>query len=138
MSYATVLDAIHEHLAEVPGVNLLIIGEPRTLQTTPAIYSMLRSFTRTSQGTTVRIVYRTRHRLCVPWVHPEQAEEEIIGFTNAIPAALCALPDRGALPSGDMEITLGEAGFVTIGGTEYRSLDFYSEAVEIARLGGTI
>lgn len=138
MSYATVLAALHERLAEVPGIGALIVGEPLTAQVSPLMYSMLRSFTRESQGTIVKIIYRTRHRLCVRYENPPEAEEVLIGFVNTIPAAICAPHKWGRIPGGDMTITVGEAGFVTIGGIEYRSLDFTSEVIEFAALGGSI
>ncbi len=138
MSYATILAAIHERLETVGGIEAILVGEPATVQVSSLIYSMLRSFTRESQGTTVKITYRTRHRLCIRYENPPKAEEALIGFVNTIPAAICAPRKWGRIPGGDMTITLGEAGFVTIGGIEYRSLDFTSEVIEFAALGGSI
>ena len=138
MSYLTVLEALHTQLATVPGIKRVETGEPATVQVTPMIYSMLQSFTRTTSGTMTTVDYRTRHRLLLALNSRPRAEEELIGYTNAIPAAICAPPRRGALPSGNMEIVMGDAGFVTIGNVEYRCLDFFSQAQEKARLGGDI
>lgn len=137
MSYRTMLDEVHRIFEGLPGVRV-VIGEPKAVTNPPLLYSRLEGFTREDEGTTVRITYRTLHRLCLLAVDLQAAEEVVIAAVNVLPAALCALPRRGVAHAGDMQITRGEAGFADIGGVRYRVVDFYSEVVEYARLGGDI
>jgi hypothetical protein len=138
MSYRTMLDALHIQFAAVPGL-VVMTGMPLAVTTsTPMLYSELQGFTREATGTTFRITYRTRHRLCVLTQDPQAAEEVVVDFVNSLPAALTALPRRGLVESGDMQITRGDAGWVDLAGITYRVVDFVSEMVEIARLGGSI
>jgi hypothetical protein len=138
MSYSDVLEGLHERFALVVETDLnLIIGEPTAIHQVPALYSVLESFDRSYDGELVRVRYRTLHRLCIRWQDNLAAEEELAELVNAIPAMVEADPRLGKRlkARGDSKIVAGDAGWTTIGGTEYRSLDFHSEVWEVGALG---
>jgi hypothetical protein len=75
--------------------------------------------------------FRILHRLLVPWQDNEQAEIQIMPFVDSIVDALDADPTLGGvITSGYAQITDIEALWVTIGGVEYRALDFYSLVID--------
>lgn len=139
MSYTTVKAGLHTRLQTVSGLVVKLKYEPNTIQDAPAIYSILEGFTRSqaSQITTMR--YRTLHRLWVKWQDNEAAEIELDSFVNAIPAAFDADPQLGgAIEQGITVVTDGKAEWREIGGILYRTLDFFTEAVEKAAFGSGI
>jgi hypothetical protein len=128
MSYQDIATALNARLAAIPGIVSVLDYEPTSAQASPLIYSLLDTVTRTVQGTTVRITYRTLHRLCIIWQDSEWAEEQLRSFIEAIPEALEARPRIG---KADGQIALGDAGWAEVGNVMVRVLDFYSEVVEI-------
>lgn len=132
MSYADIKAAINETLRGVDGIKQTLDHEPRSLQNWPAIYSLLDGLVREYPGgTTVRVTYRTLHRVCIPWQDNAKAEATLDELADSLAAAIDADPTVGGV-AYDVSITAGDTGWVTIDGNEYRSLDLYSEALEIA------
>lgn len=139
MSYRTCLEGLEERLKTVVGVKLVLRGEPTSLHNLPAIYSLFDSFDEeeTDNAHLKTIRWRTLHRLCIRWQDNEAAENELIDFLERIPDAVAADPklDGRLHHTGYAHITAGDAGFVTINGTEYRSCDFLSEVLEVTGNG---
>ncbi len=132
MSYADILEGIHEALGGVDGIRQTLAYEPASVQKTPAIYSLLDSISREYPGgSTVNVTYRTLHRVLVSWQDSQQAEKTLIELVDSLPAAIDADPTCGGV-AYDIAITAGDTGWVTIDGNDYRSLDLYSEALDIA------
>lgn len=134
MSYADILDGLHARMATVSGLTV-VKGEPSSIQMSPLLYSVLENTQRTVQGTTVRVTYQTLHRICVRWVDRETAEEELAALVNSVPMAVDASPHLGRETRGQATMRGGNAGWVTIGGIEYRCCDFHSEVLEVGPLG---
>lgn len=134
MSCLTILERFGV-LFEQVGIANVISGEPTSLQLLPAIYTVIDGLERTYPGgNVVEIRYRFLHRYCVAWQDNAQAELDLARYAGAIPAILDANRTlQGACK--DVQIEGAEAQFVTIDGTEYRCLDFYSTVREFAALG---
>ncbi len=131
MSYSTVLTELDRRIGTVAGIAVVLDYEPTVIQTTPTCYSLLDSVKRSYGGNVVTLTYRVLHRLCLQWVETEQAEQEVIPFVNSVPKAL----DSSGIRAGDVIVTNIDAGWMSIGETLYRTLDFYSETIEYAGLG---
>ena len=137
MSYELVTEGLHACFATVTAVKVLLDHEPTAVHATPLIYSLQAGFERSVDGTVTRTVYRTRHRLLIAWQDSESAEEMLRALTDAIPQAVEADPKLGGkVRPGDAQIVSGDPGWVTVGGAEYRALDFISEVVELSRYLG--
>lgn len=131
MSYATVLEGLHERFATVPGIVAILNYAPTAFHDTPLLYSLLDKVTISRSGQVRARKYRILHRLVVRWQDNEQAEQQIIPLVDSIPDAVDADQHLGGrLASGFAEITEIEGVWVTVGGTEYRALDFYSTVIE--------
>lgn len=134
MSYATVVAGLRERLETVPGIARILDYEPRTIQTTPTLYILFDGLTRARQGGLTINTYRVLMRLCLPWLDAAIADQSMLPFVNAIPAAIDADGHLGGrLNSGMARITQAYAvDFVTVGGTKHRCIDFLAEVVEKA------
>lgn len=131
MSYATVLAGLTTRLETVSGIVAVLEYAPTAVHDTPLIYSLLDNVEYSESGQVKTQRYRIQHRLLVRWQDNEQAEIEAQPYVDSIPAAVRADPHLGgALTSGYAQITECQAGWVTIAGVEYRSLDFISTVVE--------
>lgn len=117
-----------------------IIGyEPSSVQAAPLIYSLLDGFERQydENGEVVSITYRTVHRLCLPWAGvAEETEAKLDVYANTIPAAFEDDPHLGGAIQGQCHCVSGDADWEEIGKTEYRILDFISEATDMVPYGG--
>lgn len=131
MSYADVVEGLHERLATVSALKVVLDYVPTSVQDCPIVWSALDSMKVTRSGQVRAVTYRTLHRVAVRWQDNEQAELEVIPLVDAIPAAVEADPHLGGrLVSGFAEIDECQLQWGTIGGIEYRLLDFYSTVVE--------
>jgi hypothetical protein len=138
MSYQDIVDGLHIRFATVTALKVILDYEPTAAQDSPLLYSLLDGFTREYDdiGESVEVTYRTLHRLCIRWQDNEECEQTLIALANDIPIAVDGDPRLGLLLKGDgARIIQGDAGWVNIGGTEYRSLDFYSECTEFNATG---
>ena len=134
MSYSTVLTALHTAFATVSGIQVILKYEPRAVQETPLMYSMLDSVDVLNEElyvTTPDYKYRVMHRLLFKWQENEQSELELIPYVNSIPEAVFASTtlNGGALKS---YVTNIDAGWVDVANVQYRSLDFFTETTEMA------
>ena len=137
MSYETILAGLHRTLATVtPPIAVLLDYEPTAIHTTPTLYSLLDTVTRERAGQVVAVRYRILNRLVFRWQDNEQAERELIPYVNAVAMVLDTDPHMdGAMASGMASINQIDAVFVSIGGTVYRTLDIYVDALEKAPVG---
>src|SRR5437660_1224261 len=104
-------------------INLLKY-EPRSIQTSPTLYTLLDAFQRNTSGQVTAMKFRLLHRICVQWQDNEESEAELLTFVHSVPAAIDANPTLGGLITmGVARISEGQSGFVIISGTKYRSLD---------------
>jgi hypothetical protein len=136
MSYERVLAGFNERFSKVPGLVAVLDKEPTSIQEPPIIYSLLDSFTRDFAETIIKIRYRTMHRLCIAWGDPGESEKVLRDYADIIPAAVEADYTLGGR-SDVAVIVSGTTGWVTIDGKEYRTLDFFSEALEFVPVGAT-
>jgi hypothetical protein len=108
-------------------INLLKY-EPRSIQTSPTLYTLLDGFKRDTSGQVTAMKFRLLHRICVQWQDNEESERELLTFVHALPAAVDRDPTLGPLISkGIARISDGVSGFILISGTKYRCLDFFSD-----------
>lgn len=136
MSAHTAMVGLLAAFSTIDGLTNVLLGEPTTIQETPALYLALNTVevtlrnmapARNLGGTT----YRFTARLVVQWVDNAQAEQQLIAFADAIPDAIAADPRLGGrLPSGIAQALSGAAGYLTISGTVYRVLDFDLSVLE--------
>jgi hypothetical protein len=137
-SLADIIDYLHESVFPlVPGlpqldeddniINLLKY-EPRSIQTSPTLYTLLDTFQRNTSGQVTAMKFRLLHRICVQWQDNEESEAELLTFVHSLPSAVDQDPTLGGLITmGLARISEGQSGFVLISGTKYRSLDFFSD-----------
>lgn len=137
VSLSDVIDGLHERFATVPGfvqrndddeiVNLLSY-EPRSIATTPTLYTLLDSYTRDCKGQVTTMRYRIMHRLVVQWQDNEQSERELMSWVHVFAAAVDADPTlAGRITLGLAMIKEAQSGFVSISGTKYRCLDMFAD-----------
>lgn len=131
MSATTVLAGLHERFKTVEGLKAILSEEPATFDEAPLLYSMLDRVERSQAGQLTTMRYRFLHRLVVLWTDNAQAEQEILRFTNAIPAAVDADAQlAGTLGNGLARLSEAQAGFMVNTQVTYRVLDWYSDVVE--------
>lgn len=131
MSYAGVKAGLIVRLNTVIGLNVKLAYEPNSIQDAPAIYTILDSFERTQEGQLTIMRYRSLHRLWIRWQDNEAAENQMDSYVNAIPASIDLDPHLGgSLPVGIAYVSSGVAEWRTMGDVLYRTIDFFSEAVE--------
>jgi hypothetical protein len=132
--YLVALNALHAVLQEVTGIQYAMIGEPTSIQAPALIWSMLAGSDTESLETIKRTTYRTEHTVAIRWQDSQAAELELLAYIDSIPAAVDRDPTLGGVVR-DCEITSAEAGFVTVGEQEYRTLAFTSEVVAFSDYG---
>lgn len=135
MSYETVIAGLAERFRAVPGLATkpILAYEPTSIQATPTLYMLLDRVERSQHGQVTAMRYRILCRLVINWVDNERAEEELIPYVNAIPAAIDADARLGErLPNGLAQVDDMQATFVSIGGVLYRALDTYANVLEKA------
>lgn len=139
MSALTVYEGLEERLLTIDGLNAVILGEPTGIHDPPAVYVALQSMGREHANQLTAAVYTFLLRLVVRWQENAEAERELLTLANQIPAAIDA--DRrlaGRLMQGVAMTGDAVAGFLVIGGTTYRILDYTVTATEKGPIGGTL
>lgn len=134
-TYSQIVQALHTRFATVADLSSkpLLQYEPRSVQTTPTLYSLLHTFQRERSGQITAMRYRIMHRLILQWQDNEQSELQLMPFVNSIPHSVDADPTLGGLLAmGVARIGDGESGFIIISNTKYRCLDFYSDVLSKA------
>lgn len=129
--YSDVVTANSAILATVTGLKVRIVGEPTSLQETPAVYTLFEDVRYTKYAQVWVRTYHTLIRVCVRWQDNQAAELELAPFVDSIPDAFDAAGSHlnNTIPSGQATLSDGSGGFVTIDGTEYRCIDFHQEAL---------
>ncbi|MBM3187097.1 MAG: hypothetical protein FJZ90_00055 [Chloroflexi bacterium] len=133
MSYATVLEGLIECLKTIPDLVGVYDYAPTAIHDTPIIYTFL---DRAEYKDAVQI--ETRHyfitiRLLVRWQDSAGAELEAAPFVNSIRTAVRNDPQFGGrITSGMAQVQECRAVWVTVGGVEYRGLDFTVDISEKA------
>ena len=131
MSYQRITTGLHNLLAAVSGVKLVIESEPTSIPETPMIYSVLESETPAGEDVVIITTWRTKHSLVLPWQDTIEAEDTARDYMDAILAAFLANRTlSGYCRHCDMQN--GDTEFQTINGIEYRVVNFYSEALDVS------
>ena len=136
MSYGAVIRGLVEVLEGVPGVSLVLDHEPSAISVDagPVGYLLFDKGSQRVQGGVKVANYRILFRLCFAWQDSETAEQTLIPYVDSVPNALLAnVQLNGTIPSGicapDETEDAIQGVFVTIGGVQYRALDYYIKAV---------
>lgn len=131
--YADCVAGLVEVLEDVQGINAIKAYEPTSIGAPPEMYLLLQSAERISKGGIAGWKYSVVCRVCIDWIDNEMAEQKVMSFVNAVPAALEA-PNAGQLNGtllhGAVAVSKVEAAYVPIGGVLYRILDFYIDIIE--------
>lgn len=127
MGYEAVSAGLHQILSDIEALGLVLDYEPDTVQQTPLVYSVIDGRQEEVEGSVVGVTYRTLHRLVLSYQNPEVAEGLLRSLLDLVPAAIRAQHDLVGVGPGDAWVSRGEPGWVWIGGTWFRSVDFYSE-----------
>lgn len=124
MSYEDVVEGLVERLETVAALKLVLAYTPTAIPDWPMCYIYFnRAQYVTSSVSTTR--YFPTIRLVIGWQDWEGAEQQTNPFVDDIPAAVHADQQLGGrLTSGLAQITEAEGGWATIGGIEYRIVDF--------------
>lgn len=141
-TYVQIVNAIHTRfLTVLPHATRAVIGEPKSIQSTPMVFSVADDDGgEAKDGKTFGLYsmkYRTRHTLVIQWQDFERAELELM---DLIPKLIDAVrrdpqlgivvgsdPERMLLPGGQCRIVRWENGFAKIANNTYRIADLFSE-----------
>jgi hypothetical protein len=134
VSYEAISRGLQTRLATVEQIAAVLDYEPSAIQDAPLIYSLLDGFECRSETNTSRITWRTQHRLLIRWQDAEACEAELRSLVGLIRQAVAADRTLGGT-AADAEMVFGDAGWLNVGGTEYRSMDFSSEVIEYEATG---
>lgn len=132
ITYADVLAGLHERIATVPGIDSknVLSYEPTSIVAFPTVYSLLDGIEYGEAGQVRTTKYRVLHRLCLRWQHNERAEQQLIPFVDAIPAAIREDPRLGGRITNGLAVAVEARGvFIEIGGVLLRCLDTYTETL---------
>lgn len=128
-----IYQGLEECFRAIPGIRSVMLGEPTNDIETPAIWTAFLRFDRGTTGQVSAMSLLFIHRLTILWQDFQRAEMQLLTYVNAIPASVDANPQlSGRIPMGLSRITMGDAGFITIGNVKYRVLDFTSETMDKA------
>jgi hypothetical protein len=134
-TYADVLAGLQVRFQTMAGIEDVSIlnYEPKAPQAFPTLYTLLEDVQWVNLTLTTRLpLYRMLHRMLFLWQENEQAEVELAGFVDALPAAVEADPHLGGVltDGARAQVDSCEATFIRFGGsnTLYRALDFHSTA----------
>lgn len=131
MSATTVWAGLQERFATLGGLKANELGEPSSINAVPALYSAYERFETELSMQVPATVHYFVHRLYLRWQDFPRAEAELLTWINAVINAVAA--DRhlgGRLTRGTATIASGQTGFVTVGSTKYRVVDFTSKTTE--------
>ena len=131
MSYQRISTGLHNLLAAVSGIQLVIESEPTSIPETPMIYSVLESETPAGEDMVIITTWRTKHSLVLPWQDTAEAEDTARTYMDALLAAFLANRTLSGA-CRHCEMTSGETEFQTINGIEYRVVNCYSEALDVS------
>lgn len=131
MSYNDVLAGLHERLATVPGIAVVLDHTPTSIQAVPTLFSVPDTCEVHRSGQTVAREYRTNHYLVFRWQDPAQANREMLPYLDSVPAAIDADPHLGGrLARGYASIDEWEIMWLDIANVTYLAVRFQSTAIE--------
>lgn len=136
MSALSVYQGLEERFRTVDGLRAVMLGEPTGDMDLPGMYTAYESFERPLRNSPparnlTGMEHVFVHRLILRWQDFQQAEMQLLLFIDAVPDAIDRDPHLGGrLTRGVAAISRGVTGFVTIGGTKYRVIDFTSTVIE--------
>lgn len=131
MSYQRISTGLHNLLAAVSGVKVVLEAEPTSIPETPLIYSVLESESPAGDDMVIVTTWRTKHSLVMPWQDVAEAEDTARDWMDAILAAFLANRTlSGHCRHCDM--VDGETEYQTINNVEFRVVNFYSEALDVS------
>lgn len=131
MSAVLMWQGLEERFKTISGLTNILLGEPTSIQDTPALCTVLDRFERATTGQVTTMRYFFAHRLIIPWQDNPEAEMQLLTLLNAIPASIDASPMLGGrIVQGMAKITVGNSSYVPIGKTLYRVCDFTSDIKE--------
>jgi hypothetical protein len=132
MSYADIVAGLHARFRTVEGIGPILAYEPTAIHDTPTLYSLLDSYVRTPERGQTRMRYRILCRCVFRWQDTEEAEVELMGYVNSLPASIDGDSRLGGVATLPAAAADAQAVFVVIGGTLYRAIDMYVEVEEVA------
>jgi hypothetical protein len=138
MSWATALEGVVERLQTLTGLEAVITGYPRTVQTSPLAYTALLRVEPLRTGDVKARRYTAQIGVLVRWQDFEAAELELAPFANSVPDAFRPKTrDADGHPYGTLggrvniaELNPGEGGFTTVAETAYRSITWELEITD--------
>lgn len=136
MSAATVWTALEQKLKTIPGINTVMLGEPTAVHNAPLLYAAYQEMERFLHNhPPARNQTGDNHtfalRLILEHVDFQESERTVLNFIESIPNALDASPQLDAtITAGFATISRAITAFVTIGGTEYRAVEFTCQVIE--------
>lgn len=117
----------------IEGLTTIILGEPTSIQSTPALYTALMRFERSQDGQVTAMRYTFTHRLIIQAQDGAQAEQQLLSLLNAIPASVDLSPTlNGRIVAGLAKVTAGDTGYMQVAETLYRICDFTGDVLEKA------
>lgn len=125
--YTTVAARIYNAARVVSGIRASSQFEPLTVREAPHLYTMLVSVQRLRLGGAVKLTYRTRIRILIPYDETATPETALWGFVNTIPAAV----EAAKLDY----VADATAGTYTIDQRLCRALDLLVDTIETAPVG---
>lgn len=124
MSYPLILEAVKTRLAAVSGISYVVIGEPTTVQDTPMMFLQRDGGGRNvDAGGRAKAKHRIMAVLVVRWQDNATAEAQVSALIDPIYGAFDADPTLGGL-NGWAQVTEDDAGYLQIGKTTYRTVEF--------------
>lgn len=124
---------LEERFKTIQGLTNIILGEPTSIQATPALYTALMRFERSQDGQVTAMRYTFTHRLIIQAQDGAQAEMQLLSLLNAIPASVDLSPTLGGrIVAGLAKVTAGDTGYMQVAETLYRICDFVGDILEKA------
>lgn len=137
MSALTIWQGLEERLRTVDGLQTVLLGEPQSAHNFPAVYGAYQQFDHPlknsppSRSTLSGFTHTFVLRLVLQWIDNPQAEMQLLTYATAIPLAIDADPKLGGRIAGGMaSIGQGQAGFLKLGGADFRILDYTCTVLE--------
>lgn len=137
MTAVTVYQGLVAAFREISGIQAILLGDPTTIQVSPALIIVYGSFDVLSQSSPpARNLNATSHefgiRLAIKWgPENEQAEMQLLTLIGAIPAAIGADPRLGGrLPKGLAQISGAVTGYAEYSKDKFRIADYVCTVVE--------
>ena len=130
MSYSAIVSGIQTRLATITSLKANLVYAPKGIDDTPMTYILLDGAELTHNAGTMTIMYRVTVRLVTRWQENDQAEAEILPYVDSIVDAIRAAPMLGGA-AYNAWVSEIEGLWVTIGGIEYRAVDFTVRVKEV-------